>query len=100
MVCASLAGGKGSPGLAQLIKYSPARCYLPDIAWACLVQCSPVAKRYFVPPPPPPLIAISCPYLEPARFARQNLSVEMNIKYELIINFVNFYQELSIPKKK
>ena len=33
-----------------------------------------VAKRYFV---PPPLIAICCPYLEPARFAWQNLSVEM-----------------------
>ena len=27
--------------------------------------------------PPPPLIAICCPYLEPARFARQNLSVEI-----------------------
>ena len=34
-----------------------------------------VAKRYFV--PPPPLIAICRPYPEPARFARQNLSVEI-----------------------
>ena len=34
-----------------------------------------VAKRYFV--PPPALIAICRPYLEPARFARQYLSVKM-----------------------
>ena len=55
-----------------------------------------VAKRYFV--PPPLLIAICRPYsyLEPARFARQNLSVEIPLNLpQIFVNrkFVNFYQK-------
>ena len=54
--------------------------------------------------PPPPRIEICRPYLELARFARQNLSVEipfyLKVKFELIINFVNFYHKRSILKKK
>ena len=52
---------------------------------------------------PPPLIAICRPYLEPTRFARLNFSVEITFylaQFELIINFVKFYHERSISKKK
>ena len=50
----------------------------------------PVAKSYVV-PPPPLLIAIFRPYLEPARFAHLNFSVEITFylaQFELIINFI------------
>ena len=65
---------------------------------------------------PPPLIAICRPYLEPARFAHQSLSVEIpfysvqisiynqyiqiSILFSIIIDFVNFYQGRSIPEQE
>ena len=60
----------------------------------CLV---PVAKRYFVPPP----ADCNLPPLSGAGSLRSpKLPFYSKLRFQLIINFVNFYLERSIPKKK